>query len=197
MKRLFQLGIILGLAGTLLAAWLLPWVEYTRYRSETQVVANLGRLEQFVVRLPSDRIGDPVTTVSGDTAVTLEHFRLRDAAGNVIGLAARHRLGNGSGDELAWFISVPSRGTMTFAATNVAGAGGVDSVLAARGAVPGQNLEPQLSFDAPWSATSVNTTGEFVEIDFELLESWMVTGVLESGEVRGTLLLNTIGRQSS
>lgn len=197
MKRLFQLGLVIGLAGTLAAAWFLPWVEYTRYRSEARVVANTGRLEQFVVRLPSDRIGDPIRSASGTEAATIEHFRLRDTAGNVIGLAARHRVSREGNDEISWFLAVPSRGTITLTTPQPVASNTVEAALAARDTVPGGLLEPQLSFDAPYSATSVATTGEFTEIDFELLESWQVTGVLESGQIRGTLMLNTVGRQSS
>jgi len=193
MKRLLQIGLLLGFAGTLAAAYFVPWVDYPRFRSAATVLANGGRVEQFVVRLPADRIGSEiVASAAGGTAV-LEHFKLRDADGNVIGFAARHALQQGAAGETAWVLTIPARGTIA-----LAGGGGdsIDSVVAARGLGPGQNLASELSIDLGPPARSVATTGEFAKIQIELVETWLVSGMDEDGHVRGTLRLNTVGQST-
>jgi hypothetical protein len=197
MKRLLQLGFVLGLAGALAAAYFAPWIGYTRYRAATSVVANGGRVELFMVRLPADRIGDPITTTADNaSAPRLEHFKLRDADGNVIGIAARHELSLADTAETAWLLTIPSRGTIALAASSPQ-AGSIDSVLAASGLVAGQSAERELSIDLVAPAHSVTATGEFAGISFDLIETWVVTGLDAKGQVRGTLRLNTVGRQST
>ena len=56
MKAVFSIGIVLGLASVLAGAALYPWVDHPRLPSRTRVVANGGRAEQFIVRLPLDKI---------------------------------------------------------------------------------------------------------------------------------------------
>ena len=56
MRRFVIIGLLLGFAGTLAAAHLVPWVDPVRLPSQTTVVANGGRAERFVIRLPADRI---------------------------------------------------------------------------------------------------------------------------------------------
>lgn len=199
MKRLLQLGFILGLAGTLAAAYFAPGFEYTRYRSAASVVANGGRVEQFVVRLPADRIGLPIQAAppaSAGGSARLEHFKLRDAGDNVIGIAVRHRVDAADGSQTAWLLTIPSRGTIALAAP-ADSPGSIEGVLAERGLSAGQTLSPELSIDLGSPAASVEATGEFAGIDFELVETWVVTGLEDDGRVRGTLRLNTVGRQST
>ena len=200
MKRLLQLGFILGFGGTLALAYFAPFFEFTRYRSITSVVNNGGRIEQFVVRLPADRIdsadgaGRTASTAASET--TLEHFKLRDAEGNVIGLAAKHELTIGSGKETAWLLTIPSRGTIALASTSPR-SGSVESSIAALGIANGESTETAHSIDIGVPAKSVAATGEFEGIAFELLETWVVTGIDADGEIRGTLHLNTVGMQST
>jgi hypothetical protein len=197
MKRLLQLGFVLGLAGTLAAAWFAPVFQYTRYRSETSVVANVGRIEQFQVHLPVDRIDSSLGSGgSVDSGLRLQHFKLRDAEGNVIGLAARHEVLLGDSAETAWLLSIPSRGTIALASSAPRSAS-IESQVAARGIAAGQSTEKALSIDAGQPARSIATTGEFSGIDFELVETWVVSGVDEDGSIRGTLQLNTVARQST
>ncbi|MDX1561327.1 MAG: hypothetical protein R3305_00275 [Gammaproteobacteria bacterium] len=198
MKRLLQLGFVVGLVGTFAAAYFYPWVDYTRYRSETSVVANGGRVEQFVVHLPADRI-DP-REVAGDAAPTFDQFKLRDVNGNVIGLAAKHRVETTAGAATSWLLTIPSRGSIVLTAAAGATEPGLESIeamLLERGWEPGQSVEQQLSIDLGNPAQSVTTTGEFRGIDFELIETWEVSGLDDDGNVRGTLRLNTVGRQAS
>jgi hypothetical protein len=193
MKRLLQLGFILGFVGTLAGAYFAPMFEYTRHRSATSVVANGGRVEQFVVRLPADRIDSTAgpAPVSASPDTRLQHFKLRDATGNVIGLAARHSLAAG---ETAWMLTIPSRGTIALAGNAVV-TEPIESVAAERGLAIGETLEQALSIDVAAPARSVTATGEFANLEFDLVETWVVTGIDEDGQVHGTLQLNTIGRQ--
>lgn len=189
----------MGFAGVLAAAYFAPGFEYERYRSAATVVANGGRIEQFVIRLPADRIGAPISVPGSDDAAgpatRLEHFKLRDVDGNVIGLVARHQLSRGGSIETAWLLAIPSRGTITLASH--ANVGAVESVVARQGLAAGQSLDPELSIDNGAPAQSVVATGEFSDIDFELVETWEVTGLDDDGQLRGTLRLNTTGRRSS
>ena len=195
MKRLLLLGFVLGLAGTLATAYFAPWVEYQRYRSAAEVVPNVGRVEQFLVHLPADRIGGSIEELA-DTR--LDHYKLRDADGNVVGVAARHQTRLASGDETAWLLAIPSRGTVTLAASSPAGSGeSIESRVSARGLTAGEAAEPALSIDLGTAGRSVSATGEFAGIELEVVETWVVTGVEDDGQIRGTLHLNTTGRRSS
>jgi hypothetical protein len=193
MKRLLQLGFILGLIGTLAGAYFAPWFEFPRFRSATTVVQNGGRLEQFEVRLPADRIGAGIAVPSGADSGSLEHFKLRDVEGNVIGLAARHSLPLVDGTAAtSWLLTIPSRGTIAFAGSMPAGES-LDGRIAASGLVAGANSEPEISIDLDSSASSVATTGEFAKINFELVETWLIAGLENDGAIRGTLRLSTVG----
>jgi len=200
MKRLLQLGFILGLGGTIAAAYFVPWFEYARFPSATSVVANGGRVEQFLAHLPADRIDSMTGSASAAPAdgsgARLQHFKLRDAQGNVIGLAARHELRTEDADETAWLLTIPSRGTIALAAMSP-GSSSIESVLAARGFTPGASVDQPLSIDSGFPATSVAATGEFADIEFELVETWTVTGIDDDGQIRGTLRLNTVGTRST
>lgn len=200
MKRLLQLGFVLGLGGTIALAYFAPFFEFTRYRSITSVVNNGGRVEQFVVRLPADRIdsarGAELSGSTSNSEITLEHFKLRDAEGNVIGLAAKHIVAVGERNETAWLLTIPSRGTIALASTSPQ-AGSVETSIAALGIANGQSIETARSIDIEIPARSVTSTGEFQGIAFELLETWVVTGIDADGEIRGTLHLNTVGMQST
>lgn len=194
MKRLLQLGFLLGLGGVLAAAYFVPWFDYPRYRSAATVVQNGGRLEQFLVRLPADRIGAGIELPGEAGGARLEHFKLRDTEGNVIGVAARHSLALAGGEHAGWVLTIPSRGTIALAA-DVPASTSVESMLAARGIVAGRSLEPELSIDAGGPARSVAVTGEFDGLEFELVETWLVSGLESDGEIRGTLQLSTVGRR--
>jgi hypothetical protein len=203
MKRLLQLGFVLGFGGTIAAAYFLPLVEYERYRSEASVAANGGRIEQFLIRLPADRI-DPaggssaVAAAIGQDAASpprLEHFKLRDVKDNVIGVATRHATVVDGRAETAWLLVIPSRGMMVL--TGADAAQSVEAALAARGWQPGQGADQDLSIDLGGPAHSVTATGEFSGIEFELVETWVVSGLDADGGIRGTLRLNTIGKRAS
>jgi hypothetical protein len=193
MKRLLQLGFILGLFGSLAGAYFAPWFEFPRFRSAATVVQNGGRLEQFEVRLPADRIGAGVALPSGPESGSLEHFKLRDVEGNVIGVAARHSLPLADGTATSWLLTIPSRGTIAFTSSTPASVS-LEGRIAASGLVAGARSEPEISIDLGSPASSVATTGEFAKIGFELVETWVIAGLEDDGAIRGTLRLSTVGR---
>jgi hypothetical protein len=214
MKRLFVFGLVVGFAGTLAGAYLFPWVSYTRYPSETSVVANGGRAEQFVIRLPADRIESHVaadlaggTTLgaaapegavpssAGPAPAQVDHYKLRDRAGNVVGIAARHAVTEDRG-ATAWLLAVPSRGALMLAGTGQSAAA-VEAMLVERGWTRGETWTGELVVREAGAAASVAATREFAGLEVELSELWTISGVEADGELRGTIELNTVGRRGT
>lgn len=210
MKYSFLAGLVLGFAGVAVAAAGYPWVQHARQPSATEVVPNGGRAEQFVVRLPSDRIAG--FTAAGEEAapaarpgraapLAVEQFKVRDIEGRVIGVAARHVVGAPDGADVAWVIAIPGRGTFMLADA-VEGPGVVDAALERAGRPDGAAWEGEVDVDvvtraagdvAPFSAG----TGEFATLDFGFSESWRITGVDAAGRLRGTIELRTVGLRGS
>jgi hypothetical protein len=213
MKRLILLGIVFGFGGTLAAAHWVPWVGYERVPSQTSVVANGGRQERFVIRLPADRIAafgpqetlrshaypEDAAIATGDIPPPLiEHFKIRDSAGNVIGVAARHRVSMPEGAESAWLLSIPGRGSLALVGPGESDAS-IDSALQSRGFTPASAWtgDVALALAADRTATrTVAATGEFTGLDVRFTETWELTGVSETGELRGTIELDTIGQRA-
>ena len=211
MKVLFGIAVLLGLVGTLAAGHFMPGVEQARVASMTSVVANGGRGEQFVIRLPADRLaatdGDVggLRAQRGDGAMLLpaklmaepmlvEHFKIRDSAGGVIGVAARHWTGNASGATTTWSLLIPSRGSLVLSAPGES-RGVLEAALRERGYASGRawsgNVELMVTrFDAPGVLTA--GTQEFEGLNGAYLETWTVAGVGEDGELRGTIVLDTV-----
>lgn len=152
MKSSFLVGVFLGLFAATGAAWFYPWVDQARATSLTTVAHNGGRLEDFVIRFPVDRIATAGTPEMGLRAkpfpegadlpnelangLLVEHFKLRDIEGNVIGIAARHSsLADDTGAS-AWALTIPRRGTMRL--IGVAEPGELDSELSAAGRTDGR-----------------------------------------------------------
>ena len=220
MRTAFFIAVLLGFSGVLAAAHFVPWMRHARLPSQTEVVATGGRAERFLIRLPVDRIeasgvaASPLRAPAGGPGIALpselsvkpllvEHFKVRDAAGNVIGLAARHWNSDGRGAGSAWSVLIPSRGALLLTAPGE-GKAALDGALQKAGYHPG----------SAWSATTampvVNveltprdggevTAGsdEFEKLDGSYKEIWKVTGVSETGELRGTIELDTITRRGS
>jgi hypothetical protein len=211
MKAAFWLGLILGFAGLLAAAHFVPWVTHTRLPSQTSVVANGGRGEQFLIRLPVDRIDAAGGSATGLRApavamakaalpdelaarpLLVEHFKVRDSAGNVIGLAARHWSVTDDRAETAWSLLIPSRGALLLTAPGEA-AGTLDGALRRAGHAPGREWTGTLRVtlgDEQQGAVAAGSE-EFDGLEGRYSEVWNVTGVGETGELRGTIELNTV-----
>jgi hypothetical protein len=211
MKTLLLLTILLGFGGTLAAAHYVPGIGHARLPSHTTVVANGGRSEQFFIRLPADRLAGGDAVAAGLRAergagamllpaklasepLVVEHFKVRDAAGSVIGVAARHWVTHAGRTTATWAVLVPSRGAVVLSAPGEA-PGALETALRAKGYQAGSTWEgevsvPMTSSDEPGGLFT--GTGEFAGLTGSYTESWTVTGVDESGQVRGTVELNTI-----
>ncbi|HEX6994818.1 MAG TPA: hypothetical protein VF339_11805 [Gammaproteobacteria bacterium] len=210
MRTAFIVGVLLGLAGVLAAAKYVPWVNPPRLPSHTSVVANGGRAEAFVIRLPADRIsahggeavgvrggafpaGATLPDALGDAPLLVEQFKVRDRDGNVIGVAARHWSQPGGQSSSAWLLVIPSRGALLLEADGEP-AGAIDAALAAAGRRPGGTWSGSATVDVveDGGGRVVGGSGEFDGLEGRYGETWTVTGVGDSGELKGTIELNTV-----
>jgi hypothetical protein len=211
MKATFWLGVLLGFGGLLAAAHYWPWFAQERVPAQTSVVANGGRAETFVIRLPADRVSafgsaeaglrasaaaDPPAAMSFASApVLVEHFKLRDTAGNVIGIAARHWTPTPAGAGVAWSLFIPGRGALYLAGPGETGAA-VDAALRAAGYVAGNAWTGTVDVAPSSGDTGVVLAGsaEFNGMAGRYSEAWKLTGVELSGELRGTIRIDTVTR---
>jgi hypothetical protein len=211
MKTLFLLASVCGFGGTLAGAHYLPWLEHARLPSHTSVVANGGRAEQFLIRLPADRIAATDGEAGGlrgsgvDGAMALpaqfvtepllvEHFKVRDAAGSVVGVAARHWYGSGAAATTTWSILIPSRGALVLNAFGEP-RGALESALRASGYSAGSAWDGRVSVPmiAQGQLGAVTAgTGEFEGLSGSYTEDWTVAAVDEGGRLSGTVELNTV-----
>jgi hypothetical protein len=210
MKIVLFLAILGGFGGTLAAAHFVPWLKHERLPSHTSVVANGGRSEQFLIRLPADRIAATDGSAGGLRAtgadgpmvlpaqlvaapLLVEHFKVRDAAGNIIGVAARHWSVNASGATTTWSLLIPSRGAVVLSAAGEA-AGALETALRSNGyslgrAWAGQVAVPMLPAGA---GVVAGGSGEFEGLVGSYTEAWTVAAVGEDGRLSGTVELETI-----
>jgi hypothetical protein len=211
MKIVFVIAALLGFGATLAAGHFVPGIEHARLPSLTSVVANGGRAERFVIRLPADRLTATDGEAGGLRAkrgegamllpaklmaepVLVEHFKIRDAGGNVVGVAARHWNGNASGATTTWALLIPSRGSAVFSAPGES-RGMLEASLRQRGYAAGRAWDGAVELmvtrpDAPGILTA--GTQEFAGLSGAYLETWTVAGVAEDGELRGTVVLDTV-----
>ncbi|HUQ53089.1 MAG TPA: hypothetical protein VM692_12765 [Gammaproteobacteria bacterium] len=211
MKTLFLAAIVCGFAGTLAAAHYVPFLQHERLPSHTSVVANGGRSEQFLIRLPADRIAATDSEAGGlrstgvDGAMLLpaqfvgepllvEHFKIRDSADTVVGLAARHWHGSGAAATTTWSILIPSRGSLVLNAFGEP-RGALESALRTNGYGAGKAWDGKVTVDMipQGQRGSVATgTGEFAALSGSYTETWTVAAIDENGRLSGTVELNTI-----
>jgi hypothetical protein len=215
MKATFLTALVLGFCGVLAAAHYVPWVAHVRLPSKTSVVANGGRAEQFVIRLPVDRISATGSKTAGIRAagkasslppslaadsILVEHFKVRDADGNVVGIAARHWSADARGLGAAWSLLIPSRGALLLTSPGEQ-SGVLDAALAKAGYHAGEDwtgdVRVELAASKPESGAIAGGSEEFAGLAGEYTEIWTVTGVSEAGELRGTIELDTVTRHGS
>jgi hypothetical protein len=174
------------------------------------VLHNGGRVEEFVIRIPVDRIASAGTAEMGLRAnaypqgvelpaemasqpVLVEHFKLRDRDGEVIGVAARHASVAAAEAASAWALTIPSRGTMHL--LGAADPGALDRELAAAGRVDGQpwsgDLEWRIGPSGDESGLVSGGSHEFEGLIGTYSEDWLISGVSQAGELRGTIMLHT------
>lgn len=216
MKTTFFLALLLGFVGVLAAGHFVPWGAHVRLPSQTHVVANGGRAEQFLIRLPADRIDvagskEAGLRASGATPGTLppqltaepllvEHFKVRDAAGNVIGLAARHWSADAHASGTAWSLMIPSRGALLLTAPAEPRAA-LDTALRNAGYNAGTvwNGSVRVAFAPEGLDTAIVAAGsdEFVGLTGKYSETWTITGVTDGGELHGTIEIDTVTRHGT
>lgn len=210
MKVVFLLAILGGFGGTLAGAHFVPWLKHARLPSHTSVVANGGRAEQFLIRLPADRIaatdgeagGLRRPGIAGAMALparfvaeplVVEHFKIRDATGSVVGVAARHWSAAGAGPTTSWSVLIPSRGALVLSAPGEK-AGALEAALHAGGYTAGKAWDGQVA--VPMVASDLGLvaagSGEFEGLGGSYSEAWTLAAVDEDGRLSGTIELNTI-----
>jgi hypothetical protein len=210
MKVVFLLALALGFGGTLAGAHFAPGIEHARLPSHTTVVANGGRAEQLFIRLPADRIAATDGEAGGlrgkgangvmllpsqllAEPLLVEHFKVRDSSGGVVGLAARHWSGRSGGATTTWSVLIPSRGAFVLSAPGEA-RGALDAALRARGYTAGQAWDGQVvvSMVREGEGTVAAGAGEFENLLGTYTETWTVAAVDEDGKVSGTIELGTV-----
>jgi hypothetical protein len=210
MKALLLLTILLGFGGTLAGAHFAPGIEHNRLPSHTAVVANGGRSESFLIRLPADRISATDGAAGGlralhglgamalpaqlmNAAVLVEHFKIRDTTGSVIGVAARHWSVDASGATAVWSVLIPSRGAVVLRGPGEQ-RGAFEAALRAKGYAAGKEWtgEVALAMSADEPGVVVTGSGEFAGLIGSYTEAWSIAGINEAGELRGTIELGTV-----
>lgn len=210
LKAFFVGGILLGLAAVLGAAGFVPWVDHPRLVSQTQVLPNGGRREDFFVRLPVDRIvsmgseglplgatpfppGLELPTALAAEPLQIDHFKVRDAGGNIVGVASRHSISLDGSVAVAWSITLPSRGSLWLVgdANPTVFAAGFESIDYVPGEPWSGDLEIALATGEAPAGRIDGGSDEFATLNGEYDERWQITGIDESGSLRGTIELNT------
>lgn len=212
MKAAFWIGVLLGFGGLLAAAHYWPWFAHERVPARTSVVANGGRAETFVIRLPADRLsafgsvdaglraaGSPDAAAAvasfGTAPLLVEHFKVRDTGGNVIGIAARHWTPTAAPTAAgaAWSLLIPGRGALYLTSPGEAGAA-VDTALRAAGHVAGNEWSGNVDVGLSGGERGIVVAGsaEFEGMTGRYAEVWNLTGVEPTGELRGTIRIDTV-----
>ena len=138
MLKTLIFGFLLGIVGTVAAAYYLPVVDQHRESSVISVAPNGGNTESFRINIPTDRImvgaprqAEPVPPGLRWPAdelfdgVRVELFKVRNTHDTVIGVASRMVAdSDGIEDSVEWVLHLPARGTFYVAMPPEAGAGG-------------------------------------------------------------------------
>lgn len=125
MLKTVTLGFILGIVGTVAAAYYVPVVDQHRESSVIAVAPNGGNMESFRINIPTDRImvgapkqAEPLPPGLDWPAdeffdgVRVELFKLRNSANAVVGVASRMVADSDAiEDSVEWVLHLPARGT--------------------------------------------------------------------------------------
>jgi len=216
LARLFYACVLVGVVLAVLVAAVYPLPQHTRYRSLINVIPDGGREEVFSMRWPGDRVqplqsgrGGPVglmgaaavLSAADGASASIEVFRLRDAADNVVGLASRSttsRGGRAQGSD--WVLLVPSRGSLFLSQLNsrdvapASRAAGTAPATAADAAAFWGNAR-QLRITAGPAAGGAGSvtggTGEFAGLTGGYDETWDLERVAADGTTSGRITLTT------
>ena len=125
MLKTLIFGFLLGLVGTVAAAYYVPVVDQYRESSVISVSPNGGNTESFRITIPHDRImvGAPMQaeplphglqwpTDEIFDGVRVELFKVRNAHDTVVGVASRMVADSDAiEDSVEWAVHLPARGT--------------------------------------------------------------------------------------
>ena len=125
MLKTLILGFLVGLVGTIAAAYYVPVVDQYRESSFISVSPNGGNTESFRISIPTDRMmvgaprqAEPLPPGLRWPAdemfdgVRVELFKLRNAHDTVVGVASRMVAESDSiEDSVEWVLHIPARGT--------------------------------------------------------------------------------------
>jgi len=220
--RLFVAAFLAGIAVVIVSAGLLPLPDHVRYASSITVVPNGGRQERFVIHWPRDRVrlpqavpgaapmltpGSAVLAQPAGMPAAAELFRLRDVAGNVIGIAAKTtgaiaRPGHALESTSHWVLLIPARGALLLMQKNR-----TDLSARHRPGAAGRFIMPEESaqFWAGYSrylATAgpagagmgrmLRGTGEFSGLTGTYAERWELDAMRPDGTTEGRIILSTV-----
>jgi hypothetical protein len=224
LARLFYGSVLAGVVLTILAAGVFPLPQHQRYRSNISVVPDGGREESFTIQWPQDRVqplgpaaSGPLLSQAGGAAIlrdgdgigaSAEVFRLRDSAGNVIGLASRstslrtaHDGASGQGTD--WILLLPSRGSLFLTQANSrdvgprtrAPDGGAASLVPAPDGpgfwADGTRLTITAGPAQGGAGQVLGGTEEFADLQGTYQENWELEEVAADGSTRGHITLVT------
>ena len=116
-------GFLLGIVGTVAAAYYVPVVDQHRESSVISVAPNGGNMESFRINIPTDRImvgaprqAEPLPPGLNWPAdelfdgVRVELFKLRNSADAVVGVASRMVADSDAiEDSVEWVLHLPAR----------------------------------------------------------------------------------------
>ena len=145
MLKTLIFGFLLGIVGTVAAAYYVPVVDQHRESSVISVAPNGGNTESFRINIPADRImiGAPMQAEPMPpelrwpaeelfSGVRVELFKVRNTHDTVIGIASRMVADSRRiEDSVEWVLHLPARGTF-YVTMPAQPAGGVQRVGALR-----------------------------------------------------------------
>ena len=125
MLKTLIFGFLLGIVGTVAAAYYVPVVDQYRESSIISVAPNGGNTESFRINIPTDRImvGAPMQAEPLPPGllwpnqelfdgIRVELFKVRNADDTVIGVASRMVAESDQiEDSVEWVLHLPARGT--------------------------------------------------------------------------------------
>jgi hypothetical protein len=219
--RVFLGAFVGGLILAVLGAVLMPSPQPVRVRAIINVQPDGGGREEFVIRFPDDRIPVPadrraepapadssgarVLEDSAGQRVSGELFRLRDAAGTVIGVATRVAASGlaSASPRGHWLLLIPGRGTLMLAQDDsldlTARTRPGDGRRVASPAQEAAFWNGSQSFTASAGAGGelVHGTRDFARLAGRFTETWSVTERRSDGSAAGEIRLVTITRASA
>jgi len=200
LKKLFLLGLLLGIGGAVWLAGWYPFVDPVRFASESGVARNGGRTESFRIEIPEDRVLGAVAAGSAAPSVpaglslpgaaddaAVEIYKLRNASGKVIGLASR--IYGGDAAYTDWTLMLPARGALFLTA---AGPEVSPHAMATAGAAAEPAAQSSMSPVFKILGDVAGGSGEFAGFVGSFSEEWDVSGQDAEGRLVGRIEIMTL-----